>query len=75
MSKVLQKIKSVNYENDYDRLIKGERLSDSNRPYTTDFIKELISYFEDLEEYEKCSNLILVIKKIENHNQNYIDGR
>jgi hypothetical protein len=71
MSKTIEKIKSNTYNQDYNRLIRGERLNVVNRPYTTEYIKDLIFYFEELEEYEKCSALIKVIKKIENHNFNY----
>ena len=72
MSEIIEKVKSSAYKQDYNRLVQGERLNVLNRPYTTEYIKDLILYFEDLEEYEKCSTLIKVIKKIENHNSNYI---
>lgn len=72
MSEIIEKVKNIGYNQDYNRLVQGERLNVLNRPYTTEYIKDLIFYFEELEEYEKCSTLIKVIKKIENHNFNYI---
>lgn len=72
MSEIIKKVKSIAYNQDYNRLVQGKRLNVLNRPYTTEYIKDLIFYFENLEEYEKCSTLIKVIKKIENHNFNYI---
>ena len=56
--------------NTYDFVIGGynwEKLPEAfwmlGDPESNEAIKDLIAYFEEMEEYEKCSKLVKVLKK------------
>lgn len=56
---------------DYLKIINGERLDEKNRVYTINRINNLIKYFEEIEEYEKCQRLTDIKNTIQNHNLGY----
>lgn len=60
------------WNEDYKRVVEGKRLNLMNEPYSLEYIHNMLFYFEDVEEYEKCTELHKVIKKLSNHNLNYI---
>lgn len=64
---------SYNYlmNSSYDRINEGKFYNKNFKPYEKDFIKEMISYFENLEEYEKCKILLDFFNKRFNHENNY----
>lgn len=55
----------------YDRINQGKCYDISFKPYTIDFIDNLISYFEEIEEYEKCKVLLDFSKERFDHEKNY----
>ena len=59
-------------EEDFNRLITGIRINVYNRPYTIDYIEDLIQYFEKIEHYEKCGQLLNVLNQIKDHNLGYV---
>jgi hypothetical protein len=42
---------------EYIRILKGNQLTINKVPYTNEIYKNLIKYFSDTEEYEKCITL------------------
>lgn len=68
---LLLQAKNYIWNEDYKRVVEGKRLNLMNEPYTIDYIHNILFYFEDIEEYEKCTELHKVIKTILNHNSNY----
>jgi hypothetical protein len=64
-------INTSKVDNDYQQIVQGNRVSDCGCVYTLDYIREILWYYEDNEDYEKCSKLITVINCIKDHNHNY----
>lgn len=54
-----------------ERIEIGKCFDERFKPYKEDFIKNMISYFEDKEEYEKCKTLVDFIDERFNHDKNY----
>ena len=54
----------------FDRISDGKLLDDELKPYTRQFIEEIIKYFETREEYEKCQTLKDVLENMD-HEKNY----
>lgn len=52
-------------------IINHQRISSEGKVYTLDYIENLLEFYEEKEEYEKCSSLIEIIKEIRNHNSQY----
>lgn len=59
----------MNFE--YERIKKGERIGVSKQPYSILLYDNLISYYENLEEYEKCSDVLKEKQRIFDHDNNY----
>lgn len=58
--------------NDTFRRIKTGKHFDMNfKPYDEKFIRNVLKFFEDIEEFEKCQTLIDFINKRYNHDLNY----
>lgn len=56
--------------NSYDRIKEGKHFDEKLKPYTKEFIKDMIQYFELKEEFEKCQ----IIQKFNDrfdHEKNY----
>jgi len=52
--------------------IKGGKITDENfKPYTEEFIKKILQYFENKEEYEKCKTISDFLNIRFNHDLNY----
>jgi hypothetical protein len=56
--------------NVFDRISKGKLLDEELRPYTRQFIDEIIQYFEIREDYEKCQTLKDTLESMD-HEKNY----
>ena len=56
--------------NSFDRIKDGKVYDNKLKTYSLDFIKELISFFEKKEEFEKCQLLIKFIERFD-HDKNY----
>lgn len=54
----------------FERISDGKLLDDELKPYTRQFIEEIIKYFETREDYEKCQTLKDVIGNMD-HEKNY----
>jgi len=72
-SPLIQLLKTKGFEFDYDRIVNGNRLDIRNKPFSIKRIDQIISYFENEEEYEKCSKLFNIKKDILNHENNYVN--
>lgn len=57
---------------EYNRIVKGKRLTINGEPYNIMIFENLIKYFEKTEEYEKCNTLVNIRKKILDHEKNYL---
>lgn len=58
--------------NSYKRISSGKDFDENFKPYTQDFIKDMVVYFESNEDYEKCQLLIKYIEKRFDHEKNYL---
>lgn len=57
---------------EYNRIIRGHRLTINGEPYKMMIFDNLLSYFEKNEEFEKCVELVKARKRIVHHENNYI---
>lgn len=66
-------LKSYEYlmQDTLDRIISGKVSDEKFKPYTEIFIRKVMKYFEDKEEYEKCKILSDFINTRFNHDLNY----
>lgn len=55
----------------YLKITYGEVLI-NNQPYELKLIDNLISFFEEVEEYERCSELLDIRNKRLDHEKNYL---
>lgn len=65
---------SVDYlmNNSYKRISSGKDFDENFKPYTKDFIKDMVTFFESNEDYEKCHLLVKYIEKRFDHDKNYL---
>lgn len=56
--------------NSYDRINEGKHFDEKLKPYTKEFIKDMIQYFELKEEFEKCQTLKRFNDRFD-HEKNY----
>jgi hypothetical protein len=56
--------------NSYDRIKKGKHFDEKLKPYTKEFTKDMIQYFELKEEFEKCQTLQKFNDRFD-HEKNY----
>jgi len=54
----------------FERISDGKLLDDELKPYTRQFIEEIIKYFETREDYEKCQTLKDALENMD-HEKNY----
>lgn len=52
------------------RVTSGKLYDRNLKPYTLKFLNEVLSYFEDKEEYEKCKTLSEIVNK-RSHDHGY----
>jgi hypothetical protein len=71
-NKLISKALTHLWDEDYKRIISGKRLNLVNRPYTIIYFDNMISHYEDIEEYEKCQVLSEVRAELLNHEIGYI---
>ena len=57
---------------EFNRIRNKERLGTNKQPYPIDIYDNLIYYFENKEEYEKCSIIFKEKESIIDHQNNYI---
>jgi hypothetical protein len=55
----------------YDRIILGKPFNKKFKPYTKEFMKKVLLYFEEKEEFEKCKTLIDFMNIKYNHDIGY----
>lgn len=65
------KTKKIVMSEIYDRIIDNKPFDTKLKPYDKKIIEELLSYYEELEEYEKCNKIHLFMKDRYNHSQNF----
>jgi hypothetical protein len=65
---------SVDYlmNNSYKRISSGKDFDENFKPYTQDFIKDMVAYFESNEDYEKCQLLVKYTENRFDHEKNYL---
>lgn len=56
----------------YDRISQNKPFDDKLKPYKESQIKEVLEYFEDKEDYEKCQVISKFINERFNHDINYL---
>jgi len=56
----------------YDRISKNKSFDVNLRPYKESQIKEVLEYFENKEDYEKCQVISNFLNKRFNHIENYL---
>jgi len=56
----------------YDRILQNKPFDSRLKPYSKNNLKQLLSYLEQIEEYEKCQIINIFIKKRFNHKYNFI---
>lgn len=54
----------------FERISKGIYYDEKLLPFDKTFIEEVIKYFRDIEEYEKCEILLSTISEL-NHDTNF----
>jgi hypothetical protein len=60
-------------ESNFKRIKSGKFLDINKKPYNIKIIDNMVLYFEDLEEYEKCQVLIDFKTKILDHENTYFN--
>jgi len=65
------KTKDVLMKETFNSVKKGEVLDSNSKPYEEHFLKEVLQFFENIEEYEKCEIINNYIKNRFNHNVGY----
>ena len=55
----------------FERIQSGKNFDVNFKPYSEEFVRKIVKYFEDREEFEKCKTLIDFINIRFNHNINY----
>lgn len=58
--------------NSFKRIASGKDFDENFKLYTKDFIKDMVTYFESNEDYEKCQLLIKYIESRFDHEKNYL---
>lgn len=71
MSAIIQENLDYVMQEDYDRIRKGLRHNPLMETYTTSYIDMIIEYYQEREEYEKCSILLCEKNRILDHDINY----
>lgn len=54
----------------WDRISKGKEYDANFKPYNKELLRNLIKFFEETEEYEKCEKALELLNKKE-HETNY----
>lgn len=75
MNNLVKRASAQLWEDDYNRIISGKRLNLLNRPYPISYIDKMISYYEDNEEYEKCTEILKIREDLINHEKGYSNGQ
>jgi len=58
-------------DSEFQRIRDGERLGRNKQPYSLRLYDNLIKYYEESEEYEKCVEILKEKNKILDHDKNY----
>ncbi len=66
-------MKSYEYlmQDTFNRIKEGKITDENFKPYTEEFIKKILQYFENKEEYEKCKTISDFLNIRFNHDLNY----
>ena len=71
MEKLILRSYSYLMNSSYDRIAGGKSYDISFKPYEKKFVKKMIAYFEESEEYEKCKTLLDFYNDRFDHEKNY----
>ena len=58
-------------DSEFQRIRNGERLGQNKQPYSIRLYDNLIGYYENNEEYEKCAEILKEKNKVLDHDTNY----
>ena len=58
-------------DSEFQRIRNGERLGSNKQPYSIRLYDNLIGYYENSEEYEKCDEILKEKNKVLDHDTNY----
>jgi hypothetical protein len=70
MIKVLKSYDNLINSN-FQRILNGKHFDEKFKIYDQKFLNEMIFYYQNREEYEKCQFLLNYIKKRFDHKKNY----
>ena len=59
-------------QNNFNRIKEGKRLDIQNIPYNMEYLKNMINFYSEREEYEKCEITLSFMNMILDHDKNYI---
>lgn len=71
MDRVILKSYSYLVESSYERIATGKSYDVSFKPYEHKFVKKMVEYYEEREEYEKCQVLMDFMTDRFDHEKNY----
>lgn len=67
----LNKIAEYNFNTNFKRIESGKKLDVANKPYSIEYLDNMIFHFEEKEEYEKCSFILEFKNEMLNHDKQY----
>lgn len=70
----LNKIAEFNFNSNFKRILDGKKLDVTNKPYSVTYLDNMIIYFEEKEEYEKCSLILEFKNEMLNHDGKYYNS-
>ena len=71
VNKLIEAARKFQIDSDFNRLKSGKKLDLTKKPYTIKSINNMIDFYENKEEYEKCTLLVKFKTEILNHENNY----
>jgi hypothetical protein len=71
MNNIIDLILESNIQANFNRIKNGNRLDIRLKPYEIETLNDMISFYEEVEDYEKCEIIANFKNKILDHENNY----
>jgi hypothetical protein len=72
MNNLINIVLEGNYiEANFNRIKNGNRLNIRNRPFDIEILNDMIDFYEQVEEFEKCVTIVNFKNNILDHENNY----
>ncbi len=68
------KSKDTRMHEAYDRIADGKPFDEKLMPYTITFLKDMIKYFEEREDFERCQTILRTLEE-KDHEKGYTKWR